>query len=175
MSWIGIDGYRWPYRINEDGVVQKRLCNGDWYTLTPYITGNRKRAVVKMRSLENKAIEVPVVWLMADAFMGGRRDGYAIVHSNKAKLDCSLGNLSFVPMSDCGRISCRSRRMSVEKVDRDGNVVEIYASGREAAVKNHISQNAIWARCNGKVKDPYRLDDHDYRYECGRKKKGGKR
>ncbi len=125
--------------------------------------------MVKMRSMENKPIEVPLVWLMADAFLGGRRPGYAIVHRNEQKLDCAAGNLMFVPQNECGRLSCRSRRKAVMKIDRSGNVVAIYASGREAAKKNYISQNSIWARCHGMVKDPFRLDGYDYRYEDGRR------
>lgn len=101
--------------------------------------------------------------------MGGRRPGYAIVHRNGAKLDCSLQNLKFMPQKECGRLSCRSRRRTVLKVDPSGEVVEVYSSAREAAKKNFISQNSIWARCNHKVKDPYRLDGCDYRYE-GRKR-----
>ena len=169
VAWKEIKGYRWPYRINEEACVQKKLSNGEWYTLKPYLGGGRSRAMVKMRSLENKPIEVPLVWLMADAFLGGRRPGYAIVHRNEQKLDCSMGNLKFIPVNECGRISCRSRRKAVMKIDRSGNVVAIYASGREAAKKNYISQNSIWARCHGMVKDPFRLDGHDYRYEDGRR------
>lgn len=167
-EWVSIEGYRWLYRINRDGCVQKQLGDGSWYTLTPYISGCRSRAMVKMRSIDNRKIEVPLVWLMADAFMGGRRPGYGIVHKNGSKLDCHLGNLKFLPLRECGKLSCRSRRKAVEKVDRSGRVVAIYASAREAAQKNFISQNSIWARCHGKVKDPYRLDNHDYRYERGR-------
>ncbi|MGN9098495.1 hypothetical protein [Flintibacter porci] len=125
--------------------------------------------MVKMRTADNRKVEVPLVRLMADAFMGGRRPGFGIVHKNGAKLDCSLRNLKFLSPEECGRLSCRARRRPVEKVDMEGNVVEIYASAREAARKNYISQNSIWARCNGKVKDPFRLDGHDYRYEQRRK------
>ena len=164
-EWIAISGYRWPYRINRKGCVQKQLEDGSWYTLKPYIGGGRSRAMVKMRSKDNRKIEVPLVWLMADAFMGGQRPGYGIVHRNGAKLDCALENLKFMPLRECGRLSCRSRRRAVEKIDRNGQIVAIYASAREAARKNFISQNSIWARCNGRVKDPFCLVDHDYRYE----------
>ena len=120
--------------------------------------------MVKMRSKDNRKIEVPLVWLMADAFMGGRRTGYGIVHRNGAKLDCELENLKFVPLKECGRISCRGRRKPVAKVDRGGNIVEIYPSGRDAAKENYISQNSIWARCHNQVQDPFRLDGYNYQY-----------
>ena len=164
-EWVAIKGYRWPYRINREGCVQKQLADGSWYTLKPYIGGGRARAMVKMRTADNRKIDVPVVWLMADAFMGGRRPGYAIIHKNGAKLDCSLGNLKFLPLNKCGLLSCQSRRKAVEKVDRAGQVTAIYASAREAAERNYISQTSVWARCNGLVKDPFKLDGYDYRYE----------
>lgn len=73
------------------------------------------------------------------------------------------------PSQVSGKISSANRRKAVMKVDQAGQVVAIYSSGREAAKKNYISQNAIWARCAGKVKDPYRLDGYDYRYETSRR------
>lgn len=167
-EWVEIPGYRFRYQINREAVVRKELESGEWYVLKPYISG-RTRACVKMRTADNRKVDVPVVWLMADAFMGGRRPGYNIIHRNGAKMDCELVNLSFASKQVSGKISSANRRKAVMKVDQDGQVVAIYSSGREAAKKNYISQNAIWARCTGKVKDPYRLDGYDYRYETSRR------
>lgn len=164
MKWKEIEGYRFRYRVNEDGVVQKRLDDGNWRTMKAYISG-RNRVCVKMRTADNRKIDVPVVWLVADAFMGGRRPGFNIIHKNGSKFDCASVNLAFVSKGTCAKISSTNRRKAVMKVDKAGHVVAIYRSGREAAEKNYISQNAIWARCNGKVKDPYRLDGFDYKYE----------
>ena len=97
-EWVAIEGYRWPYRINRKGCVQKQMEDGSWYTLKPYTSG-RSRVAVKLRSIDNRKIDVPLVWLMADAFMGGRRPGYGIVHRNGAKFDCEPENLKFVPAS----------------------------------------------------------------------------
>lgn len=167
-EWVEIPGYRFRYQINREAVVRKELESGEWYVLKPYISG-RTRACVKMRTVDNRKVDVPVVWLMADAFMGGRRPGYNIIHRNGAKMDCELVNLSFASKQVSGKISSANRRKAVMKVDQAGQVVAIYSSGREAAKKNYISQNSIWARCAGKVKDPYRLDGYDYRYETSRR------
>ena len=35
-EWVAIEGYRWPYRINRKGCVQKQMEDGSWYTLKPY-------------------------------------------------------------------------------------------------------------------------------------------
>lgn len=162
--WKEITGYRWPYRISTDGDVQK-FWNGEWVELRPYLSGGRARAMVKMRTADNRKIEVPVVWLMADAFMGGRRNGFCIVHRNGAKLDCALENLKFATRKECGKLSCGNRRRTVLKLDRAGRVIAIYPSVTEAAKRNYISKNAVYNRCANKVKSPFDLDGFNYQYE----------
>ncbi len=162
MSWVVIEGYRWPYRINEEAAVQK-LSGGEWTRLTPYIHGNR--AVVKMRTADNRKVDVPVVWLMADAFMGGRRKGVTVIHKNGYKLDCSLNNLKFATVRECAKLSCGNRRKAVEKIDRDGNVLELYASATEAAKKNYMVKNAVGQRCRNELKDPFKLTGYSFRFE----------
>lgn len=160
--WKMIPGYKWPYRIDENSCVQKRV-KGKWFTKKPYLHGNR--ACVKMRSVDNKSLDVPVVWLMADAFMGGLRLGCNIVHKNGYKLDCSLRNLEVISKQESGkRYGGKNRRIAVAKVDMDGNVVEIYSSGREAARKNYLSQSSVWLRCKKKIAYPFDLDGFDYIY-----------
>ena len=171
--WRDITGYRFEYRINTDATVQKLMDDGSWYTLRPYVSG-RKRACVKMRTADNRKVDVPVVWLMAEAYMGGRKPGMNMIHRNGSKFDCSLGNLKYVTKSESAKLCSSNRRMAVMKIDPEGNVVAIYASGREAAKKNYISQNSIWARCRKKVKDPYRLDGFDYRYAKEVERRGRK-
>lgn len=172
MSWKTIEGYRFLYRINDEGMVQK-MDNGAWVDLTPYISG-RARACVKMRTADNRKVDVPVVWLMADAFMGGRRTGYCITHKDGSKLNCDLRNLEFKTSRECGKLSSGHRRKTVLKIDRQGNVVAIFRSAREAAEKEYICQNSISARCLGNVKNPFELTGYTYQYEDttrGRKKR----
>ena len=35
MVWKQIDGYRYAYRISEDGEVQRKMPDGKWIALTP--------------------------------------------------------------------------------------------------------------------------------------------
>lgn len=155
----------WPYRIDEDATIQK-LYNGMWLTLNPYIHGHR--AMVKMRTTCNRKVDVPVVWLMADAFMGGKRDGCSIIHKNGAKLDNRLVNLAFATKSETGMLSASNRRRAVEKIDIEGNVIELYASGREAARKNHLCQDSVSARCLGRIKNPFYLTGYSFIFEEGK-------
>lgn len=161
--WVDIKGYKWPYRINEEGEVQKQEPNGTWTDLHPYL--GTARARVKMRTVENKKVDIPVVWLMADAFFGGRRPGMCMIHKNGFKLDCSRNNLVWSTYSDSAKRSRNNRCKPVVKLDKKGHIVEVYKSGREAARANFISQNAICDRCNNLIKDPFKLDGYNYQYE----------
>lgn len=162
--WKQIDGYRWPYRINEDGRIQK-FWQGQWVELHPYLSGGRTRAMVKMRSADNRKIEVPMVWLMADAFMGGRRDGYAIIHKDGAKLNNAVFNLEFMPRKHVGNLSKYAKRKTVLKINPAGEVVDIFRSAREAADHDYISRNAVCDRCRNKVRNPFLLNGYTYQYE----------
>lgn len=59
----------------------------------------------------------------------------------------------------------RGTRKSVEMLDADGNVVELYASTRDAARANHLSHEAVRQRCLGMVKKPFALTGYTFRYE----------
>lgn len=160
--WVIINGYKYPYRINEDGEVQKCYL-GEWIKLKVNLASTRAR--VNLRSVDGKRFNAPVVWLMADAFMGGRKSGYSIIHINGSKLDNRLVNLKMVPKKEACIISSDNRRKPVEKIDRYGNPIEIYRSVTEAAKKNFISKSSVGARCRNEVKDPFHLADFTFRYE----------
>ena len=51
--------------------------------------------------------------------------------------------------------------------DKDGNVVAIYKSQKEAAQKNYMSTCAMWHWCHGRRKDSYALDGYKYVLEEG--------
>ena len=160
--WKRINGYMWSYRINEEGQVEK-YDGSIWVPLTPYKSG-RTRVCVKMRTKDNQKVDVPLVNLMADAFMGGKKPDECIIHKNGSKFDCAIYNLVKVSRRECGKMSSSNRRKAVAKVDKRGKVLAIYPSAREAAEKNHLSQTAVWHRCNNMLKHPFDLDGTTYQY-----------
>lgn len=163
MSWKLIEGYRWPYRVSDQGEVQKQLPSGEWKTLKPYPYSGKWRVQMWLDEKNWKRVQVPK--LVADAFMGGTPPGMCRVHKNGLKHDNAVENIVFMPRAKAGTMHRPGNSRPVLKVDRSGNVVAVYQSTVEAARENHISQQAICKRCLGLIDYPYRLDGYNYIYE----------
>ena len=173
MAWKLIEGYKHPYRINEEGEVQS-YYNGAWRTMKPNMSGMRRACIQLMRK-DGTRSNVPVVRLMADAFMGGQREGYCIVHKNGYRLDNSLNNLKFETRKNTCALGKKAKCRPVIKLDRDGNELEIYPSARAAARANYISYSSVSARCRGEMKDPFKRFEWDFKYEDNERMKPRKR
>lgn len=159
--WKNIDGYKWPYRINEDGVVQKFYRN-QWVVMTATLTNNR--VIVKMRMPDGKRRNIPVVHLMADAFMGGHDSSEWIIHLNHSKFDNRICNLRKVKASDGNKILKNVHRKVVAKIDTDGNIVELYPTAKDAARKNYVAYDTVCRHCYNKVKHPYQRMDFTFQF-----------
>ena len=170
--WKQIDGFRWPYRVSDQGEVQKYF-RGKWRTVKAYpYNGDQWR--VQMWLPDGTWKRVLVSKLVADAFLGGTPPGMVRVHKNGAKQDNAVENIVFMTPQKAATTHRPGNSRPVLKVDRKGEVVAIYNSTAEAGRKNHISQAAIAKRCRGLIADPYRLDGFNYIYEerlYGRRKK----
>ena len=160
--WKDIPGYKFRYRINDEGTVQK-LDGEKWITLKPMLSS--ARAEVGMRRIDGSRYKASVARLVANAFFGGHAEGKSIIHLNGAKMDNSISNLKIVSKSEASRLSGGPKRKAVEMIDRDGNVVELYRSQAAAAKANYISKNSVSARCRNRLKDPYHLTGYTFRYE----------
>lgn len=160
MAWKMIDGYRNPYRINDEGEVQRMTPKGEWVEIKAQLS--HQRAHVTLRTKDGGHRKVPVVRLMDDAFFEGRakRDGLFITHKNRAKMDCALANLELVTPSESGkRHGGISNRVAVVRHDMRGHTT-LYRSTAEAAKENGLSKSGLWRRMSGEVLDP-----RGYRFE----------
>lgn len=166
--WVDIPGYKFLYQVSNTSKVRKQLDNGAWRYLKGFMNG-RGRVCVKMVASNGEKKNIPLVWLVADAFMDGRKPGLGLLHLNGSKFDCSPENLQYATLSECGKRSGKGRRKAVVKLDRHKNVVEIYASIKAAADANYMSKSSMSDRVNRKLKNPYHLDGYDYRFEHGRR------
>lgn len=166
MAWKLIPGvWRWPYRVSDQGEVQKQLRSGKWRDLKPYPFGHSGQYRVQLWIDEKTWKRASVSGLVADAFMGGTPPGLFRVHKNGLKSDNAVENIVFKSRSEAATMHRPGNSKTVLKVTRAGIVVDVYPSTAEAARKNHISQQAICKRCLGLIDDPYRLDGYNYIYE----------
>lgn len=173
MAWREIEGYKYPYRLSEEGEMQ-RWDRDHWRDVRVYI-GGRRRVLVRLIFADGVRRPVPMSRLMANVWLGGQREGMCLVHKNGAKLDCGVGNLEWRTRSETARMSTGKGRKPVVKLNRQGEIVGIYPSIKDAAAANHISEAAVNKRCLRWIRDPYRLDGHDYRYEDDRLPKAARR
>ena len=145
--------------------VQRKMPDGTWHTLKPFMSKKNKRVYITLWFSETVRKPVTLVRLMDAMFF----DSYAtkhkmsITHKNKVKTDCSIYNLVFVPREEFGKNNQNSAKRVV-KIDKDGNSVAYYSSCKEAASKNFISTTAVYNRVNNKVKYPFRFDGFNYQF-----------
>ena len=170
MAWKRIEGtWRWPYRVSDQGEIQKQLPSGEWRALKPYPYRGQFRIQLWVDEKTWKRVQVSK--LVADHFMGGTPPGMRRVHRNGSMRDNAAENIIFLPPAEAATRQRPGNSRPVLKVDRAGEVVAIYPSTMEAARANHISQAAIGKRCLGLIEDPYRLDGYNYIYEEKKRRK----
>lgn len=159
-EWRDIPGYKYPYRISSEGVVQQ-LDRGKWRDLTVRLRSG-VRAEVRLRRMDGKQVHRGVFRLLDEYFRGGyaRKRGLKISPKNGAKMDCTLDNMAYKTQAEIGRKSrSRSAKKPVLRYDKHGNAT-IYGSVIEAARKNGMSASSLDRRLYGGVLDP-----RGYRWE----------
>lgn len=156
--WKEIQGYKNPYRINENGVVQQ-FSRGKWVDLSIEVN---HRAEVRLRGHDGKQKRVGIFRLLDRCFFGGYADKNKLTVGprNGIKTECTLENLQHRTQSSVGAASlARSKRRAVVRHDRNGKQV-IYKSVSEAARKNGLTPAALDRRLYHGVLDP-----RGYRWE----------
>lgn len=137
------------------------------YRKKPRGKGRRSgRYYFKLTAPDGKACEVAVIGLMVDVWLGRRPPGKVAYYRNGDLADSCLHNIAFATPRELGaKTGAQSSRRPVGKIDTSGDVVAVYSSARAAARANHMSYQTVLDRCNGKVKNSYALDGHNYRFE----------
>ena len=169
--WKKIDGYFWPYRINEEAEVEwKDPKTKKWVRLQPFMVrtkqgGSYGHLCVRMKTESGNFKNVYVKSLMVDAFFGGKKKGIVYEFINGSITDCAVYNLRPRESADFFRGMGGGLRKSVEKIDTRGRVIELYSSVSEAAEKNFMSRRAVSDRCLNHIQDPFALMGYSFRYE----------
>lgn len=166
-EWRDVKGYEGIYQISTTGQVRNRTR-----IMRTFAKQNKKnRRYVTLTDADGTKRQYPVAKLMARTFLN-QPDGTAIYHKNGILSDDWIGNISFLPQSEIGKINGgRSRRRAVAKIDRLGEIVKIYPSVPQAAKDNYLSEQCVRDRCNGwqnrhgkivKLKSLFAPDEYAY-------------
>ena len=159
-EWRDIPGYKYPYRISSEGVVQQ-LVRGKWKDLSVRLERG-VRAEVRLRRMDGKQVHCGVFRLLDEYFRGGyaRKHGLCTCPRNGVKTDCTLDNLCYKRQSDIGRESMRrTMRKPVVRYDRHGNT-KLYKSVMDAARDSGLSVTGLDRRLHHGMADP-----RGYRWE----------
>lgn len=170
-QWRDIPGFFGRYQVSSEGRV-RRICpkSGKVALLHPY---TRRRATrtnssalrVHLQLPNGRRVERPVMKLVSDVFLNVPKGKHA-VHRNGVRSDNSISNIVLMSAQECGKkYGARSKRRTVVKVNSAGEILECYASAREAARNNFVSYQTVMDRCNGKVKKEFALDGCSYRWD----------
>ena len=152
MEWREITGYKYRYRISDQGEVQRFYPEHGWMPIASKMTWNRLH--VTLRRTDGTQTKIAVVNLMDQCFFGGyaRKNGFHISHKNGSKTDCAADNLFFTNQSEIGkRWGTVGPRKAVVMTYKGEETV--YQSMIEAAQKNGLTKSALGRRINGEVYD----------------------
>lgn len=172
--WRDIPGYDGKYQVSRDGEVRRVIRPGFVRNLCPRkktnpqaVRKHRNVWVVKLAGPEGKSREYKVCKLVAAAFLPCPRPGEVLYHKNFITSDNRVDNLAYIDRKTLGAISGHhtNNRRPVVKINRAGEVVEIYRSARAAGEANYMSYQTVLDRCNNKIKNPYELDGFNYQWE----------
>lgn len=121
--------------------------------MTAYL--KRGKYVVKL-TRDGKSQEKPLLGLLARTFLGSPPPDHVPYHKDGIKSNNYIHNIAYISRRELGKRSgAKAKRMPVAKLNRFGNIIEVYKSAREAARQNYCSYQTIIDRCNGKVKKPF--------------------
>lgn len=162
MTWRNIDGYKYPYRISDQGEVQK-WDGKRWVTLA--LDTISTRVQVRLRRTDGRQHKVGVFRLLDQYFNGGyaEKHGLCVGPKNGMKTNCTLENLAYKTQADIGRKAMyQTAKKTIIRYDRHGNAT-VYQSVKEAAKQNDLTPSSLDRRLYHGVLDP-----RGYRWEVER-------
>lgn len=183
-QWRAIPGFEGAYEISEYGEIRSyrqkgRLSEGKSplgsvpHTMQPMFRRHgksknnpKKYYAVHLTDNSDRSKEYNIMQLMVLAWFDGGVPGKVPYHKNGDLSDNWRGNIAFATPQELGKkTGAQANRRPVMKIDRAGNVVEVYPSARAAGRENYISYQTVIDRCNNKIKNPFALDGYTYAYE----------
>lgn len=169
QEWRQVPGFSGQYQVSFLGEVRRVCKSGKTRMLTPYKRqkpGGRSSAFyVKLADGNCHGKDVAVAHLVAAVWLGGIPEGMVTYHKNGDTKDNRVANIGFIKRQELGKLTgALSGRMPVAKINKFGQVLDLYPSARQAAKKNHMSYQTVLDRCHRRVKSEFALDGFSYRF-----------
>lgn len=173
--WRDVCGYGGKYQVSRHGEVRRVNSTGLVHDMTAYTKSGRQfrgRLFVKLTK-GGKSKEEPLLQIVAAAWLGQTPAGKVPYHMNGIVTDNRSDNIGFITRSELGKRTgaMADARAIVFMVDRDGEVVEVYRSAREAAKANFMSYQSVLDRCHNRIKNHYALNGYTFQFEEKPKKR----
>lgn len=165
---IPIDGLKYDYRISTLGRVAKVLPNGKRFLLKHTYDRKACHYSVGLKLKNGLIAHKTITNLMGLTFLEPK-EGYVFTTKNNIQTDMRLLNIIQMQTKDIAARTNKGKRKTIFKIDRNGDVVEIYHSTRECALANNYSQQSISDRCAGLRKNILASDGYAYCYEDNEK------
>lgn len=164
-SWKAVPGFIGKYQISTMGKVRRVFPSGKTRELHPYL--NRKdELVIHLTDALGKTKEYHFLSLVAVTFLGPSPANCVPYHINGCKSENNIRNIAYISRKELGkRTGAASRRQPVAKLNKDGEVVDVYSSAREAARQNFMSYQTVMDYCNGKRKGAFAPDGFAYAWD----------
>lgn len=166
-TWRDIPGYDGRYQADREGNIRRVFPSGKTRPMKPYhkkMSGSQ-RMVVKLTK-DGKSRERILIQIIAVTFLGQPPKGYVPYHRNGCQSDNYVNNIAYISRKELGKkTGRRSRSRAVAKIDISGEIIDVYASAREAGRKNFMSYQTVIDRCNGKCRSAFAPDGYAYAWE----------
>ena len=165
---IPIDNLLYDYRISTLGRIAKVLPNGKRFILKHTYDRKACHYTVCLKLKNGLIAHKTITSLMGLTFLEPK-EGYVFTTKNNIQTDMRLSNITQMQTKDIAARINKGKRKTIFKIDRNGDVVEIYHSTRECAFTNNYSQQSISDRCAGLRKNILASDGYAYCYEDNEK------
>ncbi len=153
--WKDINGFNGKYQVSYSGQVRRVYKKGKTKVLAQFKKAGkgkrvyRDRLMVHLTADDGKSYTILVHQLVARHFLEKPMPGQVPYHKNGCVMDNWASNLEYIDKKKLGELTgASSRRKTVVKINRDGEIVDCYSSAREASRKNFMSYQAVIDRCN---------------------------
>lgn len=165
-EWRDIPDVKFHYQASNMGRICRVCPSGKRVYLTDYKHGNNR--IVEMFKADGRRVKQPRITIIGDVWLG-RKEGYVYATKNGVQTDVRVDNIMYAKRSDIAKRCNRAKQMAVLKINRKGEVVEIYSSLTECAKHTGMCKSAIAKRCRGMYESILAQDGYAYCYEDNEK------